>query len=311
MCKKHISVMTPCYNEEANILNLYRAVKEQFDKLPQYTYEHIFIDNFSTDRSREILRELAGQDKNVKVILNARNFGPNRSGSYGMLQATGDALICIVCDLQDPPSMIPKFLEKWEEGYKVVLGQKMKSKESPIMFQVRKLYYRIINWLSETPQYEGVTGYGLFDKDFLDTMRWMDDPDPYIRGLVPDLGYKTYLLEYTQNKREYGKSSYNFNRYFDFAITGVTHVSKKPLRIATMLGMVMSGISFLVGIIYLILKLVNWNSFSMGTAPILIGMFLLASVQLAFIGVIGEYIGAILTRVTKRPMVVEEERINF
>ena len=311
MVKKHISVMTPCYNEEGNIINLYNAVKAQFNKLPQYSYEHIFIDNYSTDCSRDILRELAQKDKNVKVILNARNFGPNRSGSYGMLQATGDALICIVCDLQDPPELIPQFLEKWEAGYKVVLGQKLKSKESPLMFQVRKLYYKIINWLSETPQYEGVTGYGLFDKEFLNTMRWMDDPDPYIRGLVPDLGYKTYLLKYTQNKREHGKSSYNFSRYFDFAITGVTHVSKKPLRIATLAGLIMSVLSFIIALLYLILKLIFWNSFAMGTAPILIGMFFLASVQLAFIGVIGEYIGAILTRVTKRPMVVEEERINF
>lgn len=303
--------MTPCYNEEGNIINLYNAVKAQFNKLPQYSYEHIFIDNYSTDCSRDILRELAQKDKNVKVILNARNFGPNRSGSYGMLQATGDALICIVCDLQDPPELIPQFLEKWEAGYKVVLGQKLKSKESPLMFQVRKLYYKIINWLSETPQYEGVTGYGLFDKEFLNTMRWMDDPDPYIRGLVPDLGYKTYLLKYTQNKREHGKSSYNFSRYFDFAITGVTHVSKKPLRIATLAGLIMSVLSFIIALLYLILKLIFWNSFAMGTAPILIGMFFLASVQLAFIGVIGEYIGAILTRVTKRPMVVEEERINF
>lgn len=311
MVKKHISVMTPCYNEEGNIINLYNAVKAQFNKLPQYSYEHIFIDNYSTDCSRDILRELAQKDKNVKVILNARNFGPNRSGSYGMLQATGDALICIVCDLQDPPELIPQFLEKWEAGYKVVLGQKLKSKESPLMFQVRKLYYKIINWLSETPQYEGVTGYGLFDKEFLNTMRWMDDPDPYIKGLVPDLGYKTYLLKYTQNKREHGKSSYNFSRYFDFAITGVTHVSKKPLRIATLAGLIMSVLSFIIALLYLILKLIFWNSFAMGTAPILIGMFFLASVQLAFIGVIGEYIGAILTRVTKRPMVVEEERINF
>lgn len=311
MSKKHISIMTPCFNEEGNIMNLYQAVKVQFDQLPQYTYEHIFIDNYSTDRSREILKTLAQKDKNVKVILNARNFGPNRSGSYGMLQATGDALICIVCDLQDPPELIPRFLEKWEEGYKVVLGKKIKSKENPLMFRIRKIYYKLMNWLSETPQYEGVTGYGLFDQEVLEMIRWMEDPDPYIRGLIPDLGYKTFLLPYTQNRRESGKSSYNFSKYFDFAITGVTHVSKKPLRIATMCGMIMSGISFVIALIYLILKLAFWNSFSMGTAPILIGIFLLASVQLAFIGVIGEYIGAILTRVTKRPMVVEEERINF
>lgn len=308
---KHISVMTPCYNEEGNIRNIYNAVKEQFDKMPQYTYEHIFIDNYSTDNSRKILRELATEDSNVKVILNARNFGPNRSGSYGMLQGTGDALICIVCDLQDPSEMIPTFLQKWEEGYKVVLGQKTKSKENPLMFQVRKLYYKIMEKLSETEHLTNVTGYGLFDKEVLDMIKWMDDPDPYIRGLVTQLGYKWCLVEYTQQERTSGKSSYNFNRYFDFAITGLTHVSKKPLRIVTLVGLIMSAISFAIAIIYLVFKLVHWYEFDMGTAPILIGVFLLGSVQLACLGVIGEYIGAILTKVTKRPMVVEEERINF
>ena len=308
---KHISVMTPCYNEEGNIRNIYNAVKEQFDKMPQYTYEHIFIDNYSTDNSRKILRELAAEDSNVKVILNARNFGPNRSGSYGMLQGTGDALICIVCDLQDPPEMIPTFLQKWEEGYKVVLGQKTKSKENPLMFQVRKLYYKIMEKLSETEHLTNVTGYGLFDKEVLDMIKWMDDPDPYIRGLVTQLGYKWCLVEYTQQERTSGKSSYNFNRYFDFAITGLTHVSKKPLRIVTLVGLIMSAISFVIAFIYLVFKLVHWFEFDMGTAPILIGVFLLGSVQLACLGVIGEYIGAILTKVTKRPMVVEEERINF
>ena len=308
---KHISVMTPCYNEEGNIRNIYTAVKEQFDKLPQYTYEHIFIDNYSTDHSREILRKLAAEDKNVKVILNARNFGPNRSGSYGMLQGTGDALICIVCDLQDPPEMIPTFLKKWEEGYKVVLGQKTKSKENPIMFRIRKLYYKIMESMSEAEHLTNVTGYGLFDKEVLDMIKWMDDPDPYIRGLVPQLGYKWCLVEYTQQERTSGKSSYNFSRYFDFAITGLTHVSQKPLRIVTMTGICMSVVSFILAIVYLIYKLVHWYEFDAGTAPILIGMFLLGSVQLACLGVIGEYIGAILTKVTKRPMVVEEERINF
>ena len=308
---KHISVMTPCYNEEGNIRNIYNAVKEQFDKMPQYTYEHIFIDNYSTDNSRKILRELAAEDSNVKVILNARNFVPNRSGSYGMLQGTGDALICIVCDLQDPPEMIPTFLQKWEEGYKVVLGQKTKSKENPLMFQVRKLYYKIMEKLSETEHLTNVTGYGLFDKEVLDMIKWMDDPDPYIRGLVTQLGYKWCLVEYTQQERTSGKSSYNFNRYFDFAITGLTHVSKKPLRIVTLVGLIMSAISFVIAFIYLVFKLVHWYEFDMGTAPILIGVFLLGSVQLACLGVIGEYIGAILTKVTKRPMVVEEERINF
>ncbi|MCI8791185.1 MAG: glycosyltransferase family 2 protein [Eubacterium sp.] len=309
--KKHISIMTPCYNEEKNVRNIYLAVKEQFENLTQYTYEHIFIDNYSTDGTRAILRSLAEEDHNVKVIFNARNFGPNRSGTYGMLQGTGDALICIVCDLQDPPDMIPRFLEKWEEGYKVVMGQKTKSRENKIMYNIRKLYYKIMESLSETEHLENVTGFGLFDRAFLETIKWMDDPDPYIRGLITELGYKTCLVEYTQQKREHGKSSYNFFSYFDFAITGMTHISRKPLRIATFLGFMMSVVSFIIAAVFLVRKLIYWDSFIMGTAPILIGMFLLASVQLAFIGVIGEYIGAILTRVTKRPMVVEEERLNF
>lgn len=308
---KHISVMTPCYNEEGNIRDIYLAVKEQFDKLPQYSYEHIFIDNYSTDKSRDILRELAKEDHNVKVIFNVTNFGPNRSGTYGMLQGTGDALICIVCDLQDPPDLIPEFLQKWESGYKVVLGQKTKSRENPIMFQIRKIYYGIMAKLSETEHLTNVTGYGLFDKEVLDMIKWMDDPEPYIRGLVTQLGYKWCLIPYTQRERQSGKSSYDFYKYFDFAITGLTHVSRKPLRIATLMGFAMSAISFAIALLYLIMKLIRWDSFSMGTAPILIGIFLLASVQLSFIGVIGEYIGAILTRVTKRPMVIEEERINF
>lgn len=308
---KHISIMTPCYNEEGNVRNIYEAVKKQFEKLPQYTYEHIFIDNYSTDNTRVILRELADADKNVKVIFNARNFGPNRSGSYGMLQGTGDAVICIVCDLQDPPEMIPAFLEKWEQGYKVVLGQKTKSKENPVMFQIRKLYYKIMRNLSEAEHLTNVTGYGLFDKEVIQTIKWMNDPDPYIRGLVTQLGYKWCLVEYTQQERTSGTSSYNFNKYFDFAMTGLTHMSKKPLRIVTMVGIITSVISFCMAIVYLIFKLVHWYDFEMGTAPMLIGIFLIGSVQLACIGIIGEYIGAILTKVTKRPMVVEEERINF
>lgn len=308
---KHISIMTPCFNEEGNIRNIYNAVKEQFNKLPQYTYEHIFIDNCSTDNSRVILRELSKEDHNVKVIFNVTNFGPNRSGTYGMLQGTGDALICIVCDLQDPPELIPTFLQKWEEGFKVVLGQKTKSKENPVMYQIRKIYYGIMAKLSETEHLTNVTGYGLFDKEVLDMIKWIDDPEPYIRGLVTQLGYKWCLVPYTQQERKSGKSSYNFYKYFDFAITGLTHVSRKPLRMATLMGFIMSATSFIIAVIYLIAKLVRWDDFNLGTAPILIGMFLLASVQLAFIGVMGEYVGAILTRVTKRPMVIEEERLNF
>ena len=267
---KHISIMTPCFNEEGNIRNIYNAVKEQFNKLPQYTYEHIFIDNCSTDNSRVILRELSKEDHNVKVIFNVTNFGPNRSGTYGMLQGTGDALICIVCDLQDPPELIPTFLQKWEEGFKVVLGQKTKSKENPVMYQIRKIYYGIMAKLSETEHLTNVTGYGLFDKEVLDMIKWIDDPEPYIRGLVTQLGYKWCLVPYTQQERKSGKSSYNFYKYFDFAITGLTHVSRKPLRMATLMGFIMSATSFIIAVIYLIAKLVRWDDFNLGTAPILI-----------------------------------------
>lgn len=308
---KHISVMTPCYNEEGNIRNIYREVKKQFDLLPQYTYEHIFIDNCSEDHSREILRNLAAEDKNVRVILNVANFGPNRSGTYGMFQGSGDALIAIVCDLQDPPELIPEFLKKWEEGYKVVMGQKVKSDENPLMYRIRWIYYRLMSGLSETEHLANVTGYGLYDREVLKMIQWMDDPEPYVRGLITQLGYPWCLIEYTQRSRKTGKSSYSLRGYFDFAVTGLTHVSKKPLRIATFIGFGMSAASFAAAAVYLVMKLVMWDQFDMGMAPVLIGMFLLGSVQLAFIGVIGEYIGAILTKVTKRPMVIEDERINF
>lgn len=308
---KHISVMTPCYNEEGNIRTIYQEVKKQFDELPQYTYEHIFIDNHSTDHSREILKELAAQDCHVKVILNVANFGPNRSGTYGMFQGSGDALIAIVCDLQDPPELIPAFLEKWEEGFKVVMGQKNRSDENPFMFRIRKIYYSLMSGLSETGHLANVTGYGLYDREVLEMIQWMNDPEPYVRGLITQLGYPWCLVRYTQGRRRSGKSSYSLLSYFDFAVTGLTHVSKKPLRIATFIGFGMSAVSFLAAVVYLVMKLVMWERFDMGMAPVLIGMFLLSSVQLAFIGVIGEYIGAILTKVTKRPMVIEEERINF
>lgn len=308
---KHISVMTPCYNEEGNIRSLYRAVKEQFSRLPQYTYEHIFIDNCSTDHSRDILRELAAEDKNVKVILNTTNFGPNRSGSYGLLQGSGDAVICIVCDLQDPPQLIPEFLRKWEEGYKVVLGQKTKSEENPVMYQIRKIYYGLMSMMSETEHLANVTGFGLFDAEVLEMIRWMDDPDPYIRGLVTQLGYSWCLIEYTQRKRKIGKSSYNFARYYELAMTGLTHVSQKPLRITAWVGFGMFIVSLILVMIELVMRLVKRGKCCEKTSSIFCGMLLVSSIQLSCLGMVGEYVGAVLTKVTKRPMVIEEERINF
>lgn len=308
---KTISVVTPCYNEEGNVYSMYVGVKNVLKELPQYKYEHIFIDNCSTDNTARILQEIAKEDKNVKIILNTRNFGPGRSGGYAVLQATGEAVIGLACDFQDPPELIPQFIHKWEEGYKVVFGQKYKSEENGLMFFVRKLYYKIIKHISEEEQLENVTGFGLYDKSVIEMFRWIDEPNPYFRGTVAELGYEVGLVQYVQPKRKAGKSSYNLLRYIDTAITGMINTSKTPLRFATYAGFIMAILSFIISIVYLVLKLINWNSFDFGLAPLIIGMFFLGSVQIAFIGVIGEYIGAVLIRVTRRPLVVEKTRMNF
>jgi glycosyltransferase involved in cell wall biosynthesis len=279
--------------------------------LTQYKYEHILIDNNSTDGTASVLKKLAVDDKRIKVILNVRNFGPGRSGGYALLQAKGDAVIGLASDLQDPPELIPKFLELWEKGYKVVFGQKNASAENGIMFSIRKLYYRIIKKISHGDQLENVTGFGLYDKSVVDMLRWIDDPNPYFRGTIVELGYDVGLVQYVQPRRKRGKSSYNLFSYIDTAILGVMNSSLSPLRFATYVGFLMSFATFMIGLAYFILKIVYWNSFNLGIAPILIGVFFVGSVQLAFIGILGEYIGAILTRVTRRPLVVEKQRINF
>ncbi|GAA0083781.1 glycosyltransferase family 2 protein [Clostridium sp. CTA-7] len=308
---KKISIVTPCYNEEGNVYNMFQSIKRVFESIENYEYEHIFIDNCSTDRTGEILCEIAEEDARVKVILNARNFGPGRSGGYALLQAKGDAVIGLACDFQEPPELIPDFIKKWEEGYKVVFGQKSESEESKIMFSIRTLYYKIIKKASSSDQLENVTGFGLYDKEVIKMMRWIDDPNPYFRGTIAELGYEVGLVQYVQPKRRAGKSSYNLFRYIDTAINGMINSSQVPLRIASYVGFIMSAISFIIGIIYFMLKIIYWNSFNIGIAPLVIGLFFLGSIQLAFIGVLGEYIGAILTRVTRRPLVVEKKRINF
>lgn len=309
--KKKISILTPCYNEEGNVYNMYMAVKKIFKGLPQYRYEHVFADNCSEDNTASILRNIAAEDKNVKVILNARNFGPTRSGGHALLQTSGDAVISLVCDFQDPPELIVRFLQEWENGYKIVLGQKTKSKENKIKRLARNIYYKIMKTLADAEHLDNVTGFGLYDKEVIETFRWMADPYPYYRGIICDLGYSRKLIEYTQQKRVSGKSSYNFLRYLDEAISGLTNSSKAPLRIASMLGFIFSFISFSIGVIYFIMKLLYWYKFSFGLAPIMISIFFFSSLQLAFIGIIGEYIGVVLTKVTRRPLVIEKERINF
>lgn len=309
--KKKISIVTPCYNEEDNVKDLQAKIKEIFAGLPQYDYEHIYIDNASKDRTQSLLREIASEDKNVKVIFNARNFGHIRSPYHGLLQATGDAAILMASDFQDPPAMILDFVKKWEDGFKVVLGVKTQSEETPLMFAVRKLYYNLVSRLSDVELTKNFTGFGLYDRIVLDHLRKIDDPYPYFRGLISDLGFESAKITFKQPTRKRGFTKNNFYTLYDMALLGITNHSKVPLRIATIAGFVMSAISFLVALCYLLAKLIFWNQFTLGTAPILIGLFFFSSVQLFFIGIIGEYVGSIHTQVLKRPLVIEKDRIGF
>ena len=309
--KKLISIVTPCYNEETNVEEVYSQVRAIFQKLENYSYEHIFIDNASKDNTVKLLKEFASKDKNVKIIVNARNFGHIRSPFHGLLQAKGDAVILLVSDLQDPPQMIVDFIYKWEQGYKIAIGVKNQSEESFLMFQVRKFYYRIVNRLAETELIKNFTGFGLYDKEIINILREIDDPYPYFRGLICDIGFEKAKIEYVQPARKRGITGNNFYTLYDLAMLGITNHSKVPLRLATMLGMSASVLSFLSAIGYFIYKLIFWNSFSVGIAPLVIGLFFFSAVQLLFIGIIGEYIGSIHTQVMKRPLVVEKERVNF
>lgn len=309
--KKLISIMTPCFNEEGNVEALYRAVKEVMDRFPQYRYEHIFIDNASKDRTVEILKKLHHEDANVKIIVNTRNFGHIRSPHHAILQCKGEAVILMVADLQDPPSMIEDFIKKWEEGYKVVLGVKTESDESSLMFHIRKLYYDFINRVSNTPLVKNNTGFGLYDKAVIEVVRKIDDPYPYFRGLISDLGYESYKISYRQKVRTRGITKNNFYTLYDIAMLGITNHSKVPLRVATMLGFLGSIFFLACSFFYLIAKLVFWKYFTLGIAPLLIGISFFSSIQLLFLGIIGEYIGSIHTQVLNRPLVIEKERIGF
>ena len=310
MKKKKISIVTPCYNEEENLMELYERIQDAMALL-DYEYEHILIDNASTDNSRAILCQLAKNDPRVKVIFNTRNFGHIRSPYYAVLQADGDAVVAMASDLQDPPERIPEFVQKWEEGYKVIIGVKTKSQESGLFYLLRTGYYRVLRSLSDVPLIENFTGFGLYDQQVIKILRQLNDPYPYFRGLIADIGYEIARIEFTQPRRKRGISKNNFYTLYDLAMLGLTGYTKIPLRIATMFGFVSSAISFLVGLVYLIYKLLFWQQFSLGSAPIVIGLFFLGSVQLLFLGIVGEYIGAIYTQVMKRPLVIEKERLNF
>jgi polyisoprenyl-phosphate glycosyltransferase len=308
---KLITIVTPCFNEQENIEKIYQAVKAIFKTLPQYRYEHLFIDNASTDGTVESLKRIAQKNKNLKIIVNTRNFGGVRSHHHGLLSAQGDAVIFMAADFQDPPDMIPLFLKEWESGYKVVAAVKPSSQESKIMFAARRLYYRLVTRMADVKLIQNFTGFGLYDKKVIEILRTIEDPYPYFRGLISEIGFDVATVPFEQPKRARGISSTNFYSLYDFAMLGITSHSKVPLRIATMLGFLLSSLSLLLSLVYLILKLIFWNHFALGTAPIIISIFFFSAVQLFFIGLLGEYISMIHMRLLKRPLVVEKERINF
>jgi glycosyltransferase involved in cell wall biosynthesis len=309
---KHISILTPCYNEEDNVEAICEAVRGVFDRVKdRYTYEHLFIDNASKDRTVEILRGICKRDANVRVIVNSRNFGHVRSPYHGTFQTTGDAVIGLVCDFQDPPEMILEFLAKWEEGYKMVLAVKEGSDESPLLFAIRSAYYRMVRKLADVELTENATGFGLYDRQVIEVLRSLNEPYPYFRGLIADIGFEACKIPYHQPRRKRGITKNNFYSLYDLAMLGVTNHSKVPLRIATMAGFVMSAVSLIFAIGYFAAKLLFWDWFTVGIAPMLISLFFFSSVQLFFIGILGEYIGAIHTYVQRRPHVIERERINF
>ena len=309
---KKISIVTGCYNEELNISLLYEQLMSVLEEVrDRFTYEIIIADNASTDRTPEILREIAAKDKNFKVIFNSRNFGPDRSGYNATLQASGDAVVTMAADLQNPPVMIRDFIQKWEQGYKVVMAVKTGSKESFLIYLTRTFYYKLLRGLSEVNLVPHFTGFGLYDRKVIEILKGLQDPYPYFRGLIADIGFEPAIIEFTQPARKYGKSKSTLFYLYEEAMLGITSYTKLPLRLAIIIGLFSALISFLIGMFYLVYKLIFWSSFSLGIAPVAIGLFFFSSVQLIFLGVIGEYISMIYIHVLKRPLVYEKERLNF
>jgi polyisoprenyl-phosphate glycosyltransferase len=308
---KTISILTPCYNEEANVEEVYARVRDVMAGLGRYRYEHIFIDNCSQDRTVEILKRIAARDRNVKAIFNARNFGHIRSPYHALFQTSGDAVIGVVADLQDPPEMIPEFIRHWEEGYSMVLAVKRTSEENPLMFWLRKKYYRFVNRVSSLETFENCTGFGLYDRRVVEVLRTFNDPYPYFRGMIAEIGMPHKKIFYDQPVRKRGFTKNNFYSLYDTAMLAITNLSKVPLRLVTFSGFACAALCILVAFAYLAYKLLFWDRFSVGMAPLVIGIFFFSSIQLISVGILGEYIGSIHTHVQNRPLVVERERVNF
>jgi glycosyltransferase involved in cell wall biosynthesis len=306
-----ITILTPCFNEEATVEDVYERVRSVMATLGDYHYEHLFVDNRSTDRTVEKLKRLASRDRNVKVIVNARNFGHIRSPMHGFLASRGDAVIGIVADLQDPPELIPALIKQWERGFAMVLCVKRSSEENSVMFWIRNRYYRWVHRLASLETFPNFNGFGLYDRRVVDAVRSFDDPYPYFRGMIAEIGLPHTCIEYDQPRRKKGRSKNNFYSLYDTAMLGLTNLSKVPLRAVTLLGFGSSLLSFIAGLIYFAYKLLYWDNFTVGIAPLVIGLFFLGSVQLLSLGILGEYIGSIQTHVRRRPYVIELERVNF
>ena len=308
---KKISVLIPTYNEIENVEAITSAVEDELKKLSVYDYEIVVIDNNSNDGTRDKLREICGKNKKIKAILNAKNFGQNNSPYYGITQTTGDCTISMCADFQDPVEMIPKLVAEWEKGYKMVCAIKTTSKENKIMRFIRTCYYKLLKKFSDVEQIEHFTGFGLYDRSFIDVMRELNDPIPFLRGVVAELGFRRKDISYEQQKRRAGKTKNNFFSLYDIAMLSFTSYTKIGLRLATFVGIFVAMASFIIALVYLVLKLRHWYTFNAGIAPVLIGMFFLGAVQLVFLGLIGEYILSMNKRLMNRPLVIEEERINF
>ena len=310
--KKKITIMTPAYNEEAGIEECYLAVKKLFsEELSSYAYEHLFIDNCSEDATVEILKAIARNDSNVKIIVNSRNFGPNNSPYHAILESSGDAVIPVTADLQTPVHVIKAFVALWEQGYDMVLGIRTEMHESKKLKWARNSYYQIMSFLSPIEHHHGFIGFGLFDAKTVSVMRQLVNPRPYFRRIVNEIGFKKAFVEYEQPLRKHGKSRLSLFELVDYAILGVTSCSSLPLRVMTIAGLVISSVSFLTALIYFGLKLIFWDSFVLGSAPMIIGMFFFSSIQILCLGLIGEYVGLIFEHSRNRPLVIEKERINF
>ena len=307
----HLTLLIPCYNEEENVEPLYRSIDEVLRTVPQHQYSILFIDNASTDGTQRLIRELARKDNRVKAIFNIRNVGHIRSPYYGLLQAPGDAVLLMAADFQDPPELLPQFIAAWEKGAPLVLGIKNKSEEFALFYRLRTAYYQLLGSLSEVPLNENSTGFGVYDRKVIEALRSIPEPYPYLRGLICELGFPSVKIPFTQPVRKRGITKNNFYTLYDIAMLGFVSHSKIPLRLATMLGFLLAIVSFLISLAYLVVKLVFWDQFALGMAPALIGMFFMGSVQLFFIGILGEYIGSIHTKVSNRPLAIEAERINF